>query len=442
MKLIVPVPAEWKQQDVVDGVVLHAPNEGFGILVMPLGPAADDPEVWIQRAMVHRTRQKGVEPRNLRLSRFSTADGWGAILLEGDVGTEARLVAYFAFLDYAATVIAICRDPQKHAGWRADALAILAQARPDFTQEGAITLGQLLGAPPQATVVHGRAAVGWRRTFSGGDLVLTGEDGASVGWIRISRQLAPVRPVDQLFRPFLGAPAEGDTVEPPQVLATAEGEHAVLASVSSATRQHTLGVVYGDDYFASVEGMCSDPEQYRRYRTTVHQLTYGTTLGLARERWRRFYYEVPPGWTGVARARGTVWVGPQMPGKYQVLRIFDARPESEHAAQHGARMFETLPSEFFTEPPKGPVTFYTADEVPCRVSVFTGRVPNRPGVLKALEGTLLKEPFVYPLRIECDEELVEDAMHVFEQIVSTIRMLPERTQPHELDLGGMTMWAD
>ncbi len=440
MKLVVPIPADWKQKTVAEGILYGAPNRALGMLVMPLVAAHEDPETWIKQALLLRERE-GREPRNVSMSRLTTDDGWAAMLLEGEVGSDARMVAYFAFLDYSATVIAICRDPASVPSWRDQALAILVKARPDLTQEGVVCLAHLLGSPPPAPGSHpfdaGGAVAGWRRSFVGSDCVLTDEEGAHAGRIRIAQRVAPLRSVEEIFAPFL---AVG---ERPAIAVTAEGEYAALANALDTTRQHTLGVVFGDDHYAEIDGVATVPARYARVRTAVEKLTHAYTLGLGSNRWRRFYYEPPPGWIGVARTRATLWIAPTAPRPYQAMKAFDARPPADNrAARQGARLFETLPQEFFVAPPSGPFVFYTPTGLQCRVLVFAGRVPNRPGTMNAIEGTVIEPRYIYPLRMECDAELLEPTMHLFERVIGSIRPLPERGRDLDPDMGVLTSWVD
>jgi hypothetical protein len=446
MKLVLPIPADWRQRTVAEGVLYQSPARVFGLLVMPFDAAPEDPDNWVQRALLHR-EPDGQEPRNVRLSRLTTDSGWAAILLDGEVGTEARMVAYFAFLDYAATVIAICRDPAAMPSWRHDALAILMKVRPDFSQEGVVSLAKQLGSPPPTSVsrpLDARGAVStWRRSFSGSDVVFTTEEGPAAGRIRIVQRKTPVRPAEEIFAPWLSGVEPGDMVERPTISVTAEGEYAAFANAIGRRRQHTLGIVFGDDHYAEIEGVTTVADQFGRFRIAVQKLTYAYTLGLGSNRWRRFYYEAPPGWIGVARTRATVWIAPSCPRQYQVMKVFDARPPSDNlAARQGARIFETLPHEFFREPSSVPFIFFTPAGLQCRVIVFTGQVPNRRSPIKAIEGTVMEARYIYPIRMECDAELLAETMHVFERVIGSIRPFPERGPDLDPDMGVLTSWVD
>ena len=97
MRLVLPIPPAWQHRAVDDGVLYQAPSEVYGMLVTPLAAALEDPETWVQRAFFHRARPEDGEPRNLQLSRFASVAGWGIVLLDGALGTQARFVAYLAW---------------------------------------------------------------------------------------------------------------------------------------------------------------------------------------------------------------------------------------------------------------------------------------------------------------------------------------------------------
>jgi hypothetical protein len=443
VKLVVPVPPDWEQLTVEDGVLFQAPSQIFGMLVTRMGPAPVDPESWIRQAFMYRAHDTDGEPRDLALSRFTTREGWSAMRLDGALGTQGRFVTHFGFLDYAATVIAMCRDPIAQPTWREQILGIIAEARPDFSEDRVICLAHQLGLVPIIpSLRRGRLVLaGWQRSFVGGDLVLTGENGPSVGAIRITIGTSPIATVPQILDARL-ALLPDSTRDRLVIDTTDEGEHAVIANVTSSTEQRTLGVVFADTSYTTIEAVATVREQFPRFRAAVHELTYSTTLGLGAGRWRRFFYEPPPGWVGVARPRGALWISPSCPRVYQVMRVFDARPPADHELLHGARMFETLPLEFYREPPKGPVSYWTTDDLECRVSVYTGRLPNRTEPIRILDGTIVTETYIYPIRMECDQERFEDSMRVFERVVASVRPVPGRRAQTAANLDVMSFWVD
>ena len=428
MKLDVPIPSDWETRRVDDGLLVQAPSTVYGMLVMPLGPADPDPELWMRRAFAYRARPEDGAPRDLALSRFATDAGWSGLLLDGKLGTQARFVVYLAFMDYAATIVGMCRVPGELAAWRAELLALVAKATPDFTMERPASLAQLLGAAPRPVSEHRerRAIAGWQRTFTGGNLVLTPVAHPAAGAIRITADVTPIEPVAQLFAGLS-----------PDIVATDEGEYAAIAH----TPTRVLAAVLGPHAYTRIEASVVEPAHFELFRATVDELALSTTLGLGQGRWRPYYYEAPPDWIGIARPHASLWLAPVTPRHYQVMRVFDARPPRDHEAAHGLRMFETLPQELFREPPKGPAIYYTADDLECRVFVHTAQLAQRAEPLKVLEGVIVSERYVYPIRIECDPALLEDSMHVFERVVASVRLLPE---PHRRTGhgGAVAYWAE
>lgn len=426
MKLVLPIPDDWKLLEVEAGVLYEAPDATYGMLVTPLGGALVEPESWLQQAFMYRHEGDG-EPRDLQFSQHVTTTGWGVALLDGGLGTQARFAAYLAFLDYSATVVAMCRTPEEHPTWREQALAIVLQANPDFSDPRVVCLHQMLGGSSAFSDARTRKPMtGWRRNFAGGDLVLTNEGGASVGTIRVTSHVTPLQPVNTLFAGILEAAATELVVELPVVDLSDEGEHVAFVRATTPDLQHTIGVVFADDHYTWIESIVHDPTQYEKFGTALRELTYSTTLGLGAGRWRRFYYEPPPGWIGVARPRSAMWISPACPRHHQLMRVFDARPPADHESAHGARIYETLPMEFYRQPPKGPVSYWTAEELECQVVVHTAWLPNRVEPIRVLDGIIKTDEYVYPIRMECDQARFEESAQVFERVVASFRPVPER----------------
>lgn len=442
MKLVVPAPPDWEHRIVDDGILYQAPSEIFGMLVTPMGPAPVDPETWLQQAFAYRAREEDGLPRNLRISRFATVDGWSGLLLDGALGTQDRFVAYLAFFDYAVTVIAMCRDAEAQPTWRDQVLELVVRSQPDFSEDRVLSLSHLLGSSPPAPIETRtrRPMIGWQRSFVGGDLLLTGEAGAQAGTIRITSHMMPLRPVHEIFSAFVEAP--GITVTPPAIETTDEGEYAAIATATTPEFQHTLAVVFGDDHYTRIDAVVRDRDLFAKFAAATRELMLSTTMGLGAGRWRRFYYEPPAGWTGIARPRGSLWIPPTCARYHQVMRVFDARPPGDHELLHGARMFETLPIEFYREPPKGPVSYWTANDLECQVSVYRATLPNRTSPMAVLDGTIITEPYIYPIRMECDVAWFDETSQLFEQVVASFRPVPERRKVDMNVSTAFEFWVD
>src|SRR5262249_61835166 len=107
-----------------------------------------------------------------------------------------------------------------------------------------------------------------------------------------------------------------------------------------------------------------------------------------------------------------------------------------------ARVVATPSNKRSAEPARVPCVCYTPTGLQCRVIVFTGRIPNRPGLLKAVEGAVTEARYVYPVRVECDADLLAEAMGAFERVVKSVRPLPERGPALDPDMDVLTSWVD
>lgn len=434
MRLSIPTPPDWTRRRVADGELLRAPDRALELLVFPIGGAKPDPEAWLRAALIHRTRQADPRPTNVETAHFETAAGWPAILIEATIGTEARLVAYLSFLDYAATVIAICGDPSI-TGWRERVLGVLAAATPDFSGDRIVCLADVVGNPPPRDRQWPREREGqWRRAFSGGDAVLVLEDDPKSGWIRFSSGLTPMRAAADLFLSF------GRESGPGEIGVTAEGEYYAIATSERNRTQRTLAVVFGDNSYSRIEAATTEPEKFELFSTAVRGFAHRTKIGLGVGRLRPYYYEPPANWVGLARHGSALWISPSCGRHYQALRVFDARPPEKHEAVRSCR-FETLATEFTVTPPRGPAVYFTAHDLECRVNVFGGKLLGHKSEIRVIDGVVIDNDYLYPLRIECEPQRLEESMHVFEELVRTIVPLPAQSTDFQPDLSVLSNWA-
>lgn len=413
MKLSVPTPPGWSRQQVAEGELLRAPNRALELLVLPLEGAKLAPPVWLYSALRYRRPQPEFEPTHITNGQLETATGWTALTVEAQIGAESRFVAYFSFLDLAATVIATCSDGNV-AEWRSDVIAILYRATPDFSSERSTGLRELLGGPPPTA--RGERGVlsadAWRRTFSGGDAVLVARDAPESGWIRCALGQTPQRTTQQLFSGFDSAPELG---------ITDEGEYYAIAAARRDHTQRALAIVFGAESYARIEAVTMLPDRFAMFMAAVRALAYETVLGYGTGRLRPFYYESPADWSALPRPGSAVWVSPTCARRYHVLRVFDAYPANREAIVR-RRRFETLAAEFLATPARGPAHYYRKDELEVRVCAYSGKLGG--GELRILDGAVIDSSYCYPLRVECDPDLFDDSMHLFESVVETIVPLP------------------
>jgi hypothetical protein len=269
---------------------------------------------------------------------------------------------------------------------------------------------------------------GWRRSFTADGLVLAPPEQLGTGRIRIRPHVAPLRSVKDLAQDFLTPPPPGGPapeVEGPLGLTTAEGEYAALVSeivrpAAGVARQHTACFVMGDDWFAAIDGATDLPALFPLFRRSVEQLAYGHCLGLGTDRWRRYFYDPPPGWSGIARGRSVGWIPPDYPRNPAVIRVHDARPSRTTGPMLlFRRLFEQLPREFGEAPPSPAQAVLTRHQLEGELTTFTLR-----GKSLASDAVLADVRYVYFLRLESDEPHFAENSAVFARVIDSVRPLP------------------
>lgn len=442
MRLTVPTPPDWLRQPVDGCEMLKAPSGDLQLLVLPLEGAKLVPAKWIWLALVHGGEQPGlappIEPTHVVSGQLTTTGAWTALTVEGTVGAEHRLVAYFTFLDLCATVVA--RSARDISAWRDEVVGILSRATPDFTQDRSTCLAELLGAtppekraPPVTLPPHT-----WRRASSGGDVVLISRLDPDSGWIRITSGVTPLRWIPDLF-------SELDKEWPvrPELGITDEGEYFGIASVAYGATQRTVAIVLGADSYTRIEANAVVPQRFTMFSMAVRALACQTALGYGAGRVRPYYYVPPADWGALVRPGSTLWVSPICARMYHVLTMFEACPPDQETVVR-SRRFETVPSEFLTEPPRGPAVYYRSDDREVRVHAYNVALPG--GELRILDATVIDEAYCYPFRIECDPRLFDSSMRLLEEIAATIVPLPPPlaaeapAPPRASELS--SLWAD
>ena len=428
MKLVLPVPPGWSRVQGVEGEIVRSPDGTIELLVLPLGGAKIQPAGWLWAALVHG--RPGVEPTNISNGQLMSANGWLAVTVEAALGTEGRFVAYFTFLDLSATVIATCTD-RAIPDWRNDVISILYLALPDFAGSGIVGIRELLGAPPPLARAGGERLPPelWRRTSSGGDVVLVPRLEPDAGWIKHSAGLTPLRTVGELF-------AEFET--PPELGITDEGEYFAIATRREDPAR-ALAIVFGAETYTRIEAVMLVPDRFDMFATAVRALAHQAVMGYGVGRLRPYYYEAPADWSPVRRTGSTAWISPRCAREYHVLRVFDACPTEQEAIIR-RRRFDTVAPEFLTTPPKGPAVYWKG-ELEVRVWMYSGTFGG--GELRILDATVIDEAYCHPLRVECDASLVQESMQIVEDVVRSIVPLPAFVfEGHEKAQEAFSHWLD
>lgn len=192
---------------------------------------------------------------------------------------------------------------------------------------------------------------GWRRVPIENGVQLQPPDEVH-GLIQIRHRL-PLRTLAEIQQQYErmtigGAPTR--LLDAPRAITTDEGEYGALLSFATTAgpeRRRNAGVVWGDEWMSTIDARCASPQHFDLFAGIVEHLLASLALGLGADRFRRFLYTPPPGWSGLQRFRCDVWLAPDFPINHGIISVFHARPEGESRArmQHH-RLFEELTIEY------------------------------------------------------------------------------------------------
>jgi hypothetical protein len=290
--------------------------------------------------------------------------------------------------------------------------------------------------------------VGWTTETLPQGVALTHPGGRHIAVIHYRERARPLRRLGQLLAEILPRlPGWAtDKIGEPERLLTFDGEHAALVTIAGRQdgepAQRDLGVVFGDDFFSAVGGLCR-PEALRPEVTRlVRELTRRDTHALGIRR-RRFEYEVPPGWSPVALPGFAVqWLAPGFPRDRTTLKIFAALPH---------RVGEGLTMEDFVRSVEAAGHTIRARRVVQQLDVrgLAGAVeeihPARKDELPAAcrLAILRDERYLYALEMWSARELADDHPHwaTFRDVLASIVPVPPPSAS-EAAAGIVSFWLD
>lgn len=177
---------------------------------------------------------------------------------------------------------------------------------------------------------------GWHGRRVADGVLFQPSDGPERAVIHYRERVRPLAPLHELAAAaypdgaFLTAEAE-----PPEVLATMEGEHALLVTSRQPDRgraaQRDLGLVLSEDFYSSIAALWLRPEDFAAGTAMVRDLLRADTQLLG-ERRRRFLYEAPAGWQARARGLEAEWYPLAYPDDRAVITVWPATPLARTSA--------------------------------------------------------------------------------------------------------------
>ena len=160
---------------------------------------------------------------------------------------------------------------------------------------------------------------------------LIAPQGADAAVIRYRERVRPLRRMSGIVADWkrrhaaVAEPSVGEV----ERLVTIEGEHAGLVAIDGSVGGKPIrafvGAVFGDDFYACVEALVLQPEQFESVGETVRGLTLSDQHALGHRR-RRFEYTAPAGWQPITRGFATDWVAPKFPLEWGLIVAYPATP--------------------------------------------------------------------------------------------------------------------
>lgn len=160
---------------------------------------------------------------------------------------------------------------------------------------------------------------------------LISPEGVDAAGIRYTERVRPLRRIGDIVGGWLHRKSRiGDpVVGKPERLETVEGEHAAFVVIDAAFDgkpvQASLGVVFGDDFYALVEGFALRADLFASTAAKVRELTIEDRHALGQRR-RRYEHAWLPGWQPIVRGFTTEWIAPYYPLSNGLVATYAATP--------------------------------------------------------------------------------------------------------------------
>lgn len=270
---------------------------------------------------------------------------------------------------------------------------------------------------------------GWHVVARGSALCLTPPEGAGCGAIRYDERRRPLQPVATLLATMqAGEPGfVAMRQRGPEPLTTHEGEYAALVVQEGFLRgsatpvQRSIGYVFGDDFYACIDGLALREDQFVRFEDEVRRLVQNDRhfLGLRR---RRFRFQPPTGYFGVERtALHAYYYAPGFPRDPTVIVVYPATPRvlwhGDDLTQH-LRPLQGLCVHDVSGPFLRQTATLSGDTWTLHGTDDDGRAMTRTIVV------LHDDRYVYPLSLDTPSTPAAEPLARFAAVVESVQRLP------------------
>jgi hypothetical protein len=176
---------------------------------------------------------------------------------------------------------------------------------------------------------------GWSRRAQGDRVHLIAPEGAECGVITLCERVRPLAHLAEVMRGKVAARSVR-VISGPTPISNDEGERGVLVTIrgdiDEVEYQRDVGLLAGDEFYASVIGVTREEEHFARTTAAVRSVLERFPLWLGVRR-RLYLYPPPRGWRGVARGLEAAWYAPGFPRDPARLTVFPAIPTDGPSAR-------------------------------------------------------------------------------------------------------------
>ena len=276
-----------------------------------------------------------------------------------------------------------------------------------------------------------------RRVTADGVVFYPPEGRESAGALRLREYVRPLARLRDIRADQMARVAALGVVEPapPTFEITVEGEHAVLYQLhvrgASSLALH-VGIVFGDDGYQLVEGMCGDPELDEVFASVTRRLTLGLPLGLGSDRRRRYLYKRPSDWQAVVKRHSVTWLPPDYPRNHAAIHVFDAiagmQPDKPHTLDRLVLMEPQNTLQSFTDSELKSILTDTGLHGAYEVMRGTWMGGAPAAIVKC---SLVDRRFGYHLRLEASGSGIDAAHAVFTDVCRSVAPIPQPAQQQQ-----------
>jgi hypothetical protein len=288
---------------------------------------------------------------------------------------------------------------------------------------------------------------GWTKAYSGDALTLYHPDGPAAGALRYRERVRPLVPVRVIVEgllertPQFRSPVPG----PIERLVTAEGEYGAYVTVTGSYHERpahrAMGMVFGDDFYALLSGMCATPERVPEFTRLFRLLLHADSHALGIRR-RRYLYAPPPGWHGQPRGFTTEWTPLDFPRALSLIHVYPANPvAAEPQLVLDQMLADDQAGGFVLDGVRGPQPIGSAHGLTGKMWTIAGRFGDKPPAERDL--VVFKDAHhLYSLRFETMEPDREPPRQVFMNLVRSVHPIPTGSATETTDVNNLVgHWA-